>query len=104
ALADLLDRHERQPVAGGAEHELERPVLDERVHQQRRVGAHVDREEAAFERDLAVLEHADVERDGARVDAGDADQTSSLATSYTASTSSTWSLLSNRRRTHALCT
>ena len=56
---------------------------------------------------LAVVEDADAERDGPRVDARDtraAAQTSSLATSYTASTSSTWSLLSNRRRTHALCT
>ena len=30
ALADLVDRHERQPVAGGAEHELERAVVHER--------------------------------------------------------------------------
>jgi hypothetical protein len=34
-----------------------------------------------FERDVAVVEHADVERHRARVDAGDAAQTSSLATS-----------------------
>ena len=82
ALADLLDGNERQPVAGRAEHELERAVLDERVDQQRRIGAHVGGAEAALEHDLAAVEHADVERDRARVDARDArTQTSSLATS-----------------------
>jgi hypothetical protein len=69
ALADLLDRHERQPVAGRAEHELERAVVHERPDQQRRIGAHVDGAEAALEGDLATVERAHVERDGARVDA-----------------------------------
>ena len=79
ALADLLDRNERQPVAGRAEHELERPALHERVDQQRRIGADVGGAEAALEHDLAAVERADVERDRARVDAGDARQTRSLA-------------------------
>ena len=64
-----------------AEDELERAVLDERFHPQPRVGTDVGGTEAALQRDLAVVHHADVERDGARVDAGDSRQTSSLATS-----------------------
>ena len=84
ALADLLGRHERQPVAGRAENELERAVVGERVDQRRRVGAHVDGAEAALEDDLAAVEGAHVERDRARVDARHtrtvAAQTSSLAT------------------------
>ena len=80
ALADLLGRDERQPVAGRAEHELERAVVGERRDQRRRIGAHVVGAEAALEDDVAVVERAHVERDRARVDAGDAAQTSSLAT------------------------
>ena len=82
ALADLLDGNERQPVAGRAEHELERAVVHERLDQRRRIGAHVDGAEAALEHDLAAVERAHVERERARVDAGDARtaaQTSSLA-------------------------
>ena len=70
ALADLLGRHERQPVAGRAEHELERAVLADSVHQRRRIGAHVDGAEAALEDDVAPVKGAHVERDRARVDAG----------------------------------
>jgi hypothetical protein len=33
ALADLLDRNERQPVAGWPKHELERAVVHERLDQ-----------------------------------------------------------------------
>ena len=84
ALADLLAGHERQAVPGRAEHEIERPVGHERVHQRRGVGAHVGGGEAALEDDLAAVERADVERDRPRVDARDARaaaQTSSLAIS-----------------------
>ena len=100
----MLGGHERQPVAGGAEHELERAMLHERLDQRGRIGAHVLGGEGALEDHLAVIEHADIERDRPRIDARDAGQTSSLAVAYTASTSMTWSLLSNSRRTHALCT
>ena len=84
ALADLVAGHERQPITGRAEHELERPVGHERLHQRRGIGAHLGGAEAALEDDLAAVERADVERHRARVDARDtraAAQTSSLATS-----------------------
>ena len=107
ALADLLAGHERQSVAGRAEHELERAVVHERRDQRRGIGAHVDRAEAALEDDLAAVEHAHAERDRPRVEAGHtrtAAQTSSLATSYTVSVSKTLSLLSNIRRMQVLWT
>ena len=82
ALADIRHGNERQPVAGRADHELERAMLDERVDQQRGIGAHVGGAEAALEHDLAPVEPADVERERARVDARDArTQTSPFATS-----------------------
>ena len=85
ALADVLAGHERQPIAGRAEHELERPVVHERLDQRRGIGAHVGGAEAALEDDLAAVERADVERDRPRVDARDPRaawaHTSSLATS-----------------------
>ena len=108
ALADPRAGHERQPVAGRPEHELERAVVHERRHQRRGIGAHVDGEEAALEDDLAAVEHAHAERDRPRVEAGHtrtaAAQTSSLATSYTVSVSKTLSLLSNIRRMQVLWT
>ena len=108
ALADLLAGHERQPVAGRAEHELERAVVHERLDQRRGIGAHLGGAEAALEDDLAAVERAHVERDRPRVDARDARagwaQTSSLATSYTVSVSKTLSLLSNIRRMQVLWT
>ena len=76
--------HERQPVAGRAEHELERAVVHERLDQRRGIGAHVGGAEAALEDDLAAVERAHVERHRPRVDARNtraAAQTSSLATS-----------------------
>src|SRR4051812_10803901 len=97
------DGHERQPGARPPEHAVERAVAGEGVDQHRRVGAHLRCWEAALEHHLAAVERAHVEGDRPRVDAGDARtvgaQTSSLATAYTASVSSTWSLLSNSRRT-----
>ena len=107
ALADLVAGHERQPVAGRTEHELERAVVHERLDQRRGIGAHVGGEEAALEDDLAAVERAHVERHGPRVDARNtraAAQTSSLATSYTVSVSKTLSLLSNIRRMQVLWT
>ena len=81
-LADIRHGNEREPVAGRADHELERAMLDERVDQQRGIGAHVGGAEAALEHDLAPVEPADVERERARVDARDArTQTSPFATS-----------------------
>jgi len=85
ALADLAAGHERQSVAGRAEHELKRPVVHERRDQGPGIGAHLDGAEAALEDDLAAVEHAHVERHRPRVDARHtravAAQTSSLATS-----------------------
>jgi hypothetical protein len=78
-LADLLHGNERKPVTGRAEHELERAVVHERLDEQLRIGAHVAGAKAALERGLAVVEHADVERDRPRVDARHSGQTSSLA-------------------------
>ena len=72
ALGHLLGGNQRQPVAGWAEHEVERAVLDERTDEQRRIGTDVDGAEAALEADLAAVERAHVERDRARVDAGHA--------------------------------
>ena len=79
ALADPLGGNERQPVAGRAEHEVVRAVAGERLDQRRRIGTHGLGREAALEDHLAVVEHADVERDRPGIDAGDARQTSSLA-------------------------
>ena len=105
ALADLRHRHEREPVPGRPEHELERADVRERRDEQLRIGADVGGAEAALEDHLAVVERADVERDRPGVDARDSGHTSSsLAISYTASVSRIWSLLSNSRRTQVLCT
>ena len=108
ALADLLAGHERESIAGRPEHERERTVVHQRRDQRRGIGAHVHREEAALEDDLAAVEHAHPERDRPGVEAGDTRtavaQTSSLATSYTVSVSKTLSLLSNIRRMQVLWT
>jgi hypothetical protein len=85
AVTDLLDRHQRQPVAGRADHELQRGVIGERRDEQAGVGADLGGEEAALEDDLAASERTHVERDRPRIDAGHAragwGHTSSLATS-----------------------
>ena len=81
ALADLRGGNERQPVAGRAEHTLVRAVLHQRLDQWRRIKTHLRGGEAALQHHLAVVEHADVERDRPRIDAGDSGQTSSLAIS-----------------------
>ena len=71
ALADPVGGNERQPVAGRAEDDVERAVLHQRLDQRRRIAAHLLGGEAALQHRLAVVEHADVERDRPRIDSGD---------------------------------
>ena len=108
ALADLRGRDEREPVPGGTEHEIEGRVGAERVDQRRRVGAELRGGEALLQQRQPAVERADLEGDGAGIDAGDArargQASSSFAISYTPSTSRIASLDSNSRRTHALWT
>ena len=72
ALADLRGRDERQAVPGGAEHEIEGRVGAQRVDQRRRVGAELRGREALLQQRQPAVEGADLEGDGAGIDAGDA--------------------------------
>ena len=81
ALADLRGRDEREPVAGGTEHEIERRVGAERVDQRRRVGAELRGREALLQQRQPAVERADLEGDGAGIDAGDARTASAQASS-----------------------
>ena len=72
ALADLRGRDEREPVAGRPEHEVERRVGAERVDERRRVGAERRGREALLQQRQPAVERAQLEGDGAGIDAGDA--------------------------------
>ena len=79
ALADLLRRDERQAVAGRTEHEIERRVGAERVDQRRGVGAELRGAEALLQQRQSAVERAELEGDGAGIDAGDARTATPLA-------------------------
>ena len=72
ALADLRRRDEREPVPGGTEHEIEGRVRAQRVDQGRRVGTELRGGEALLQQRQPAVERADLEGDGAGIDAGDA--------------------------------
>ena len=71
ALADPLARNERQPVAGGAEHEVEGAVSHERIDERCRVERQIGRPEALVEQHLAAVERAHIDGDGPGVHASD---------------------------------
>jgi hypothetical protein len=81
-LADALGRHEREPVAGGAEHEVKGRVGEQRLDERRRIRAEPSGVEALLRERQPAGQRAQLEGDGAGVDAGDAGavQTISLAT------------------------
>ncbi len=70
ALSDVGRRHQRQAVAARAVDQVVRPVASERVQQRLAVLAQRPGLEHLLDDRFAVLEHAQVERDSSRVDAG----------------------------------
>ena len=82
ALADLGGRDERKPVPGGAEHEIERRGRAQRVDQRRGVGAELRGREALLQQRQPAVERADLEGDGAGIDAGDARARRQVSSSF----------------------
>jgi hypothetical protein len=82
ALADLRGRDERQPVPGGAEHEVEWRVGAQCVDQGGRVGAELRGREGLLQQRQPAVEGADLEGDGARIDAGDARARGQVSSSF----------------------
>jgi hypothetical protein len=72
ALAHLRRGYEREAVAGGTEHEIERRVGQQGVDERRRVGAELRGGEALLQQRQPAVEGADVEGDRPRVDPRDA--------------------------------
>ena len=72
ALADLRGRDERKPVPGRTEHEIEGRVGAERVDQGHGVGTELRGGETLLQQRQPAVERADLEGDGAGIDAGDA--------------------------------
>ena len=116
ALAHLRGGDEREAVAGRADDEVVRRVGEQRVDEGGRVGAEPGGGEAGLEQRPPAVERADAERDRPGINAGDARAgqpessaprclaPSSLAISYTPSTSRTASLVSNSRAMQVLWT
>ena len=72
SVVDLGARHEREPVPGRPEHEVERPVGAQRIDERRRVGPELSGPEAVLHERQPTVQRAQVEGERAGIDAGNA--------------------------------
>ena len=67
-VSEIGGRGQRQPVSGRSGDQIERPRLLENVHEHCRIGQRLGCRKGLIEKDAAIVEAADVDADGPRVD------------------------------------